>query len=985
MAAHPDGEGAHRDGVARVRAAARVARRAREAERAARTLSRRVAGRREWLEIRGASEHNLKHVDVRVPKQALVVFTGPSGSGKSSLAFDTIYAEGQRRYVESLSSYARQFLGQMEKPRVDHIRGLSPTIAIEQKAASNNPRSTVGTITEVHDYLRVLWARIGRQHCHRCGRPVERATSQEIVDRLLDLAPGTRFLLLARLVDNRKGGHREVLDEAVRSGFTRFRVDGTVVAADELPALDKKRRHTMDVVVDRLAMPATGGLERRRVTDSVETALRTGRGRLLVQVLGGEERLYSETLWCHRCDHGFPELSPQSFSFNSPLGMCPDCNGLGTKPEMDPSLVVPDASKSVREGAIEPWANVVRSEGWTGSLLAKIADTFGIDFDRPWGRLPERHRDLLLHGSRGKKVAMKLKFASGKFEFERPFEGVLNELYRRFRQTKSEGMRRWYMRYLSDTRCSRCAAYRLRPESCAVTVGGRSLPAVSALTIADARAFVTGLDLGPTERRIASEVVKEIDARLGFLTDVGLGYLSLDRAGPSLSGGESQRIRLASQIGSELTGVLYVLDEPSIGLHQRDNARLLRTLRNLRDLGNTVIVVEHDRETIEAADHVVDFGPGAGVAGGRVVYTGGLPGLVRSRRSLTGRYLSGALEIPRPAARRPGTEKTIRIVGASEHNLRDVTVDVPLGTLTAVTGVSGAGKSTLVNAVLYPALQRVLHGAAVAPGAHVALHGVEHVDKVIDIDQKPIGRTPRSNPATYTKVFDGVRDVFAMTTEARTYGWHAGRFSFNVKGGRCEACEGDGVRRIEMHFLPDVFVPCEVCRGRRFNEATLRVAFKGLSIADVLELSVDEALGVFANQPRVLPGLRTLAEVGLGYVKLGQPSPTLSGGEAQRIKLSRELSKSATGRTLYILDEPTTGLHFDDLRKLLHVLGRLVDAGNTVVVIEHNLDVIRCADWVIDLGPEGGDAGGRVVATGTPEAVAACAASHTGEFLRRLL
>ncbi len=940
--------------------------------------------RPEWLEIKGAAEHNLKRVDVRVPKRALVVFTGPSGSGKSSLAFDTIYAEGQRRYVESLSSYARQFLGQMEKPRVDHIRGLSPTIAIEQKAASNNPRSTVGTITEVHDYLRVLWARIGRQHCHGCGQAVERATAQEIVDRLAALSPGTRFLLLARLVDSRKGEHRDVLEQAVRAGFARFRVDGAVHPADELPALDKKRRHTIDVVVDRLAV-AAGGVERRRLTDSVETALRAGQGRLLVAVVGGEERLYSETLWCHRCDHGFPELSPQSFSFNSPLGMCPDCNGLGTKPEMDPALVVPDATKSVREGAIEPWANVVRSDGWTGSLLAKIAETFGIDFDRPWARLPERHRDLLLHGSRGRKVALKIRFAAGKIEFERAFEGVLNELYRRFRQTRSEGMRRWYMRYLSDTRCSSCEGRRLRPESCAVSVGGRSLPAVSALTIAEARAFVTELALEPTERRIASEVVKEIDSRLGFLVDVGLGYLSLDRPGPSLSGGESQRIRLASQIGSELTGVLYVLDEPSIGLHQRDNARLLGTLASLRDLGNTVIVVEHDRETIAAADHVVDFGPGAGVAGGEVVYAGGVEGLVRSGRSLTGKYLSGRLEIPRPAQRRPGNGKAIRVEGASEHNLAGVTVDFPLATLTAVTGVSGAGKSTLVNAVLYPALQRTLHRSLVTPGAHAALHGVEHVDKAIDIDQKPIGRTPRSNPATYTKVFDAIRDVFALTTEARTYGWRAGRFSFNVKGGRCEACEGDGVRRIEMHFLPDVFVPCELCRGRRFNQATLRVTFKGLSIADVLELSVSEALDVFAHQPRVLPGLRTLAEVGLGYVKLGQPSPTLSGGEAQRIKLSRELSKAATGRTLYILDEPTTGLHFEDLKKLLHVLGRLVDAGNTVIVIEHNLDVIRCADWVIDLGPEGGDAGGRVVATGTPEAVAACTESHTGRFLRRVL
>ena len=938
----------------------------------------------EFIEVRGAAEHNLRRVDVRLPKHRLIVFTGPSGSGKSSLAFDTIYAEGQRRYVESLSSYARQFLGQMEKPRYDHIRGLSPTISIEQKAASNNPRSTVGTITEVSDYLRVLYARIGRQHCHRCERAVERLSAEEIVDRVLELPAGTRFLLLARLVDNRKGEYKDLLQDAVREGYGRFRIDGEVVRDDALPVLDKKRKHTIEVVIDRLAVSDAGRLERARVTDSVETALRKGQGRMLCQVVGGEERLFAEDLWCHACDLGFPELSPQSFSFNSPLGMCAECNGLGTKPEMDAALVVPDPSKSVREGAIEPWANIMRSESWTGSLLTKVASQFGIDLDRPWTKLPERHRDLLLHGSRGRKIALSLKFATGKIEFERAFEGVLNELYRRFRQTKSEGMRRWYMRYLSEARCSTCEGRRLRPESSAVSVGGRSLPALSALTIAEARSFTAGLELGATARQIAGEVLKEIDARLGFLVNVGLGYLSLDRPGPSLSGGESQRIRLASQIGSELTGVLYVLDEPSIGLHQRDNARLLDTLRRLRDFGNTVIVVEHDRETIEAAGHVVDFGPGAGVAGGEVVYSGSVAGLRRAG-SLTGKYLSGRLAIPMPARRRTGNGQSIRIEGAREHNLKDVTVDFPLGTLIAVTGVSGAGKSTLVNAILYPALKRVLYKTHETAGAHRRLVGVGHVDKVIDIDQRPIGRTPRSNPATYTKVFDEIRDVFALTQEARTYGYQAGRFSFNVKGGRCEACEGDGVRRIEMHFLADVFVPCEVCKGRRFNDATLRVRWKGLSVADVLDRSVDEALEVFANQPKVLAGLRTLAEVGLGYIKLGQPSPTLSGGEAQRIKLSRELAKLATGRTLYILDEPTTGLHFDDLRKLLHVLDRLVEAGNTVVVIEHNLDVIRAADWVIDLGPEGGGAGGHVIATGTPEDVARNAASHTGRFLQATL
>jgi excinuclease ABC subunit A len=972
--------------------------------------------KREFIDVRGAAEHNLKRIDVRIPKQRLVVFTGPSGSGKSSLAFDTIYAEGQRRYVESLSAYARQFLGQMEKPRYDHIRGLSPTISIEQKAASNNPRSTVGTITEILDYLRVLWARVGVQHCHVCGRPVERLSAAEVAGRLARLPAGTRFLLLARLVDNRKGEYRELLGEAIREGFGRFRIDGEIVRDDELPVLDKKRKHTIDVVVDRLKVPE--GRDPRfaaRLADSVETALRKGGGRLLCSVVGGEEHLYSEHLHCTHCDIGFPELTPQSFSFNSPLGMCPDCNGLGTRPEMDPALVVPDPSKSIREGAIVPWAKVLeREDSWTGSLLHAVARSYGIDFDRPWSRLPKRHRELLLQGSKGERVATKVKFATGRIEFQRSFEGVLPELYRRFRQTKSEGMRRWYMRFLSEAECRTCAGRRLRPESCAVRVqagglrrparseakpseaglgrrqaafgqAGETLPDLTARTIADTRAFVDGLDLGATGRAIAGELLKEIRGRLGFLLDVGLGYLTLDRPGPSLSGGESQRIRLASQIGSELTGVLYVLDEPSIGLHQRDNDRLLATLRRLRDAGNTVIVVEHDQETIESADWVLDFGPGAGIQGGEIVFAGTPARMQRSARSLTGRYLSGRERIETPRVRRRGSGRRLRVVGASEHNLKRVDASFPLETLVAVTGVSGAGKSTLVNGILYPALRRALHGSAEAPGAHRRLEGVEHVDKVIDIDQRPIGRTPRSNPATYTKIFDEIRSVFAQTAEARAYGYKPGRFSFNVKGGRCEACEGDGVRRIEMHFLPDVFVPCEVCRGRRFNDATLRVHFKGLDIARVLDLSVREALEVFANQPRVRSGLETLADVGLDYVKLGQPSPTLSGGEAQRIKLARELSKTATGRTVYILDEPTTGLHFDDLRKLLGVLDRLVEQGNTVIVIEHNLDVIRCADHVLDLGPEGGDAGGRIVAKGTPEEVAKCEASFTGRYLKRVL
>ncbi len=945
------------------------------------------SGKNEYIEVRGAAEHNLQRIDAQIPKHRLVVFTGPSGSGKSSLAFDTIYAEGQRRYVESLSAYARQFLGQMEKPHYDQIRGLSPTISIEQKAASNNPRSTVGTITEIYDYLRVLFARIGVQHCHECGRAVEQLSAAEIVDRLVELPPKSRFLLLARLVDNRKGEYKELLNETIAEGFGRFRIDGEVVTSDALPVLDKKKKHTIDVVVDRLAVPERIDTAfRARLADSVELSLKKGNGLAICSVVGGEERLFSEQLFCHHCDLGFPELSPQSFSFNSPLGMCPDCNGLGTKPEMDPALVVPNPEKSIREGAIEPWAKVIeREDSWTGSILANIAKQYKIDFDKPWNKLSKRHRDILLYGSKGKRIAMSMKFSTGKIEFQRRFEGALNELYRRFRQTKSEGMRKYYMRYLSDAQCSTCDGQRLRPESCAVFVAGRHLPEITASTIADAQAWVSGLKLSKTDQRIASEVLKEIDGRLGFLLDVGLGYLTLDRPGPSLSGGESQRIRLASQIGSELTGVLYILDEPSIGLHQRANDRLLATLKRLRDIGNTVIVVEHDEETIEAADHVLDFGPGAGVEGGEIVFSGTPAQMKKSSKSLTGKYLSGKLEIDTPRDRRPGSGKSIRLEGATANNLKGVTAEIPLETFTAVTGVSGAGKSTLINAVLYPALKRHFYASNDAIGAHKRILGIEHIDKVIDIDQRPIGRTPRSNPATYTKVFDEIRKVFALTAEARTYGFKPGRFSFNVKGGRCEACEGDGVRKIEMHFLADVFVPCEVCKGKRFNDATLRVRYKGLNIAEVLELSVSEALEVFENQPKVRSGIQTLAEVGLGYVKLGQPSPTLSGGEAQRIKLSRELSKTATGNTLYILDEPTTGLHFDDLKKLLAVLNRLVDAGNTVLVIEHNLDVIRNADHVIDLGPEGGAGGGEIIAVGSPEEVSKVKSSYTGRYLKKVL
>ncbi len=943
-----------------------------------------MAKKTEYIEIQGAAEHNLKHVSVKIPKFKLVVFTGPSGSGKSSLAFDTIYAEGQRRYVESLSSYARQFLGQMDKPKYDHIRGLSPTISIDQKAASNNPRSTVGTITEVHDYLRVLYARIGRQHCYQCGRPVETLSAQEMTDRIMRLPQDTRFMLLTRLVDNRKGEYRVMLQDAVKEGYGRFRINGTIHDRNELPILDKKKKHTIDIIIDRLVVPAEINASfRARLTDSVETSLKKGKGLLICSITGGDERLYSAHRYCPYCDLSFPDLSPQSFSFNSPLGMCPDCHGIGTKPEMDPELVIPDPTLSVREGAVEPWAKVIgRSESWTGSLIHNFAKDVGIDLDKPWNKLPKSHRDFLLYGSKDRKISMTMHFSSGKLEWARSFEGVLNELYRRFGQTKSEGMRKYYMKYLSNKECSTCKGRRLRPESEAVSINSISLPDFSAMTIEEAINFLGSLPLNRTETQISEELLKEIKGRLGFLVNVGLGYLMLDRSGPSLSGGESQRIRLASQIGSELSGVLYILDEPSIGLHQRDNRRLLTTLKRLRDFGNTVIVVEHDEETILTADHVIDFGPGAGTTGGKIVFSGTSGRLKKSRDSLTGRYLSGRLAIETPQTRRPGSGKNLSIRKAGMNNLKKINVDFPLETFIAVTGVSGAGKSTLLNGTLYPALRNQLYGSKDSVGAFKDLKGVAYIDKVINIDQRPIGRTPRSNPATYTKIFDAIRQMFAMSAEAKTYGFKPGRFSFNVKGGRCETCQGEGVRRIEMHFLADVFVPCEVCKGKRFNEATLRVRFKGLNIADVLDLTVNEAREIFTHIPNVMAGLNTLADVGLGYLKLGQPSPTLSGGEAQRIKLARELSRAATGRTLYFLDEPTTGLHFHDIKNLLHVLNRLVDNGNTVIVIEHNLDVIRAADHIIDIGPEGGNKGGYVMAAGTPEEIVSSDKGYTADYLR---
>jgi excinuclease ABC subunit A len=940
------------------------------------------------LIVRGAREHNLKDVSLDLPRESIIVFTGLSGSGKSSLAFDTIFAEGQRRYVESLSAYARQFLGQMDKPDVDFIEGLSPAVSIDQKSTSRNPRSTVGTITEVYDYLRLLYARAGRPHCPVCGRPIARQTPQQIVDRVLELEQGARFQVLAPVVRGRKGEYAELFRELQSKGFSRVRVDGVVHQLTDPPTLKKQEKHTIEVVVDRLAVKDSA---KRRLTDSVETALTLSGGLVTLDFVDlpdsdpHRERVFSEHLACLYDDLDFEELEPRSFSFNSPYGACTECTGLGTRMVVDPELVVPDPGKSLDEGAIAPWSGAHTSD-YFGRLINALADTLGFRTDVPWERLPAKAQKALLHGH-DHQVHVRYRNRYGRERsYYTSYEGVVPYVERRHSEAESDTSRERFEGYMREVPCPACEGARLKPVSLAVTLGGKSIAEVAALPIGECAQFLRTLELSARERQIAERVLKEVNARLGFLLDVGLDYLTLDRAAGTLAGGEAQRIRLATQIGSGLVGVLYVLDEPSIGLHQRDNHRLIETLVRLRDLGNTLIVVEHDEDTIRTADWVVDIGPGAGEHGGQIVHSGTLEQLLVHEDSLTGAYLSGRREIPIPHIRRvptPGRELTVR--GAREHNLRDVTVSFPLGCFVAVTGVSGSGKSTLVNDILYTALARELHGARAVPGRHRRVDGIELVDKVIHVDQSPIGRTPRSNPATYTGVWDHVRKLFAETTEAKVRGYLPGRFSFNVKGGRCEACSGDGTIKIEMNFLPDVYVPCEVCHGARYNRETLEVHFKGKNVAEVLDLSIEEAFSFFEAVPAIARHLRTLNEVGLGYVRLGQPAPTLSGGEAQRVKLASELQKRSTGRTVYVLDEPTTGLHFEDVRKLLGVLASLVEKGNTVIVIEHNLDVVKTADWVVDLGPEGGSGGGLVVAEGTPEDVAIVEASHTGRFLRQPL
>ncbi|WP_298031928.1 excinuclease ABC subunit UvrA [uncultured Dysosmobacter sp.] len=934
--------------------------------------------------VKGARANNLKNIDVTIPRDKLVVMTGLSGSGKSSLAFDTIYAEGQRRYVESLSSYARMFLGQMDKPDVDYIEGLSPAISIDQKTTSKNPRSTVGTVTEVYDYLRLLWARVGTPHCPKCGKEIKQQTIDQIIDQVLALPEGTRIQVMAPVIRGKKGEHAKVFEDAKRSGYVRVRADGNLYELDEEIKLEKNKKHSIEIIVDRLIIRPD---IQQRLTDSVETAAALSGGTVIVNLLREERDLmFSQNYACEDCGISIEELTPRMFSFNNPFGACPTCTGLGSQLKVDVELVVPDPKKSILEGAIQAsgWGNI-RSDGISRMYFDALSKKYRFSLTTPWCELSDEVKNIIFYGTKGEKLELHYDQPRGKGVLYQPFEGICNNIERRYTETQSDASKKELEEMMAECPCPACQGRRLKKESLAVTVGGMNIHDYTQMSVVDELAWVEKLELTHQQHLIADRILKEIRSRLGFLQSVGLGYLTLSRSAGTLSGGESQRIRLATQIGSSLMGVLYILDEPSIGLHQRDNDKLLATLKELRDLGNTLLVVEHDEDTMRAADYLIDIGPGAGIHGGHVVAAGTPEEVMANPNSLTGQYLSGKKKIPVPAARRPGNGKFLKVVGAAENNLRHVDVEFPLGTFTAVTGVSGSGKSSLVNEVLFKRLGAELMRMKVHPGKCNRIDGLEYLDKVVNIDQSPIGRTPRSNPATYTGLFNDIRDLFASTQEAKSRGYGPGRFSFNVRGGRCEACSGDGVLKIEMHFLPDIFVPCEVCKGKRYNRETLEVRYKGKNIAEVLDMTVDEGVEFFSALPKLRKKLQTLQDVGLGYVKLGQPSTELSGGEAQRVKLATELSKLATGKTIYILDEPTTGLHTDDVRKLLEVLQRLVDTGNTVVVIEHNLDVIKCADFIVDLGPEGGDGGGTIVCTGTPETVAACEQSYTGQYLKKML
>ena len=943
-----------------------------------------MSSKKEYIEIKGAREHNLKGIDLKIPRNELVVLTGLSGSGKSSLAFDTIYAEGQRRYMESLSSYARQFLGQMEKPNVESITGLSPAISIDQKSTNRNPRSTVGTVTEIYDYFRLLYARIGIPHCPKCGREIKKQTVDQMVDVIMAMPERTKIQLLAPVVRGRKGEHVKLLEHAKKSGFVRVMVDGSLYELTEEIKLDKNKKHTIEIVVDRLAIRE--GIE-KRLTDSIETTLKLAEGLMVVDVIGGERMNFSQSFSCPDCGISLDEIEPRSFSFNNPFGACPVCHGLGYKMEFTEDLLIPDKSLSISEGAIAAtgWQSVTDKSSFTRAILDALCAEYHFDLETPFEAYPKEIQDIIIHGTNGHMVKVHYKGQRGEGFYDVAFEGLIKNMERRYRETGSEVMRQEYESFMSITPCSECGGRRLKKEALAVTVGDKNISEVTQMPMLELKGFLDNIELTVQQHLIGDQILKEICARVGFLIDVGLDYLMLSRATSTLSGGEAQRIRLATQIGSGLVGVAYILDEPSIGLHQRDNDKLLKTLKNLRDLGNTLIVVEHDEDTMLEADYIVDIGPGAGEHGGYVVAAGTAKEIMDNPASVTGAYLSGRIKIPVPKTRRKPSG-WLKVIGAKENNLKNIDVKFPIGVFTCVTGVSGSGKSSLVNEILYKRLARDLNGARTSrPGAHKAIEGMEQLDKVINIDQSPIGRTPRSNPATYTGVFDMIRDLFAATTDAKERGYKKGRFSFNVKGGRCEACSGDGILKIEMHFLSDVYVPCEVCHGKRYNRETLEVHYKGKNIHDVLDMTVEEALVFFENVPSIRRKLETLNDVGLSYIKLGQPSTTLSGGEAQRVKLATELSRRSTGKTVYILDEPTTGLHFADVHKLIEILHRLAEGGNTVIVIEHNLDVIKTADYIIDIGPNGGNRGGTVVAYGTPEKVAACEASYTGQYIKKYL